>query len=419
MELRKIRSERKSSNIFPYDWKLLKVSDLTVEHRQGYYTKEEYLTNGQYYLIRGMDLKSPEVNWNNSPKIDATEEDYKLYKVELEDFLFVRSGNIGDYGIVNKEIPPSIFASYLIRFKFNNQLVLNQYFGSFYSSTYCMNQLSKITQGSSNININANNIKSLVIPLPPLPEQKAIAHILGLMDEAINKNNKVIAQKELRKKWQIQNLLTGKKRLEGFEKEKWRTKLLKDVLIPISRPVPKPSIPFLALGIRSHGKGTFLKYDFDPNKIEMDTLFVVRENDLIVNITFAWEGAIAIVKKEDDGALVSHRFPTFNFNPANGVVDYFRHFILQPRFKYLMGLISPGGAGRNRVLDKRDFLKLEVKVPSVSEQTAIAKVLQAADKEIQLLKTKTEKLKEQKKWLMQVLLTGKKRLKKSIIIKGE
>ena len=209
----------------------------------------------------------------------------------------------------------------------------------------------------------------------------------------------------------MQNLLTGKKRLSGFENEKWKVKLLEDVLIPTSRPVDKPSSEFLALGIRSHGKGTFLKHDFEPGKIEMETLFTVRENDLIVNITFAWEGAIAIVKKEDDGALVSHRFPTFTFNPANGVVDYFRHFILQPKFKYMMDLISPGGAGRNRVLSKKDFLKLEVKIPSPEEQTAIAQVLQTADKEIHLLKAKTERLKEQKKGMMQVLLTGKKRLK--------
>jgi len=80
-----------------------------------------------------------------------------------------------------------------------------------------------------------------------------------------------------------------------------------------------------------------------------------------------------------------------------------------------LDLISPGGAGRNRVLSKKDFLKLEVKIPSVEEQTAIAQVLQAADKEIQVLKTKAEKLREQKKGLMQVLLTGKKRLKVATI----
>jgi len=259
--------------------------------------------------------------------------------------------------------------------------------------------------------LNKSQFESVRIICPSLPEQKAIAHILSLMDTAINKNNFLIAKKELQKKWLMQNLLTAKKRLRGFEKEKWKMKLLEDVLIPISRPVDKPSSPFLALGIRSHGKGTFLKHDFEPGKIEMDTLFIVRENDLIVNITFAWEQAIAIAGKKDDGALVSHRFPTFTFNPDNAVMNFFRHFILQTKFKYLLDLISPGGAGRNRVLSKKDFLKLEVKIPSIKEQTAIARVLQAADKEIQLLKTKTEKLSEQKKGMMQILLTGKKRLK--------
>ena len=57
------------------------------------------------------------------------------------------------------------------------------------------------------------------------------------------------------------------------------------------------------------------------------------------------------------------------------------------------------------------FSIIKIKLPSLEEQTAIFQVLQAADKEIQLLKAKTDKLKEQKKGLMQVLLTGKKRLK--------
>jgi len=287
----------------------------------------------------------------------------------------------------------------------------NEFLFQYLFSSGISRQFYQLLVGSNYPAINSSDVRKLKIPLPLLPEQNAIAHLLSLMDTAINQNNQLIAQKELRKKWLMQNLLTGKKRLKGFENEKWKVKLLEEVLIPISRPVDKPSSSFLALGIRSHGKGTFLKPDFEPGKIEMDTLFIVKENDLIVNITFAWEQAIAIAGKKDDGALVSHRFPTFTFNPSNGVMNYFRHFILQLRFKYLLDLISPGGAGRNRVLSKKDFLKLEVKIPSVAEQTAIAKVLQAADKEIQLLKAKTDKLREQKKGMMQVLLTGKKRLK--------
>lgn len=207
----------------------------------------------------------------------------------------------------------------------------------------------------------------------------------------------------------MQQLLTGKKRLRGFNEE-WEKRNLREVLIPTFRPTNKPNSSFLALGIRSHGKGTFLKREFDPSKIDMDTLYRVKENDLIVNITFAWEGAIAIVNGEDDGALVSHRFPTYTFNKKAGVVDYFRYVILQPRLKYVLGLISPGGAGRNRVLSKTGFLKLTLQMPDVKEQAAIADILRAADRELDLLRNKLDAVMEQKKGLLQKLLTGQIRV---------
>jgi type I restriction enzyme S subunit len=197
----------------------------------------------------------------------------------------------------------------------------------------------------------------------------------------------------------------------GFEKTKWRIQPLENFIKLVVREVEKPNEPYLGIGLRSHGKGTFLKPNEQPEKNSMDVFYVVRPNDLIVNITFAWEQAIAIVKPEDDGALASHRFPTYTFKKEKGHVDFFRFLILQPRMKYMLLLISPGGAGRNRVMSKSDFIKLEFLLPEYDEQTAIAQVLQTADKEIQLLKAKTEKLKEQKKGMMQVLLTGKKRLK--------
>ena len=247
------------------------------------------------------------------------------------------------------------------------------------------------------------------LSLPPLHEQGKIAEIISAWDSAIMKTQETIKAKELRRKALMQRLLTGKKRLPGFLGD-WKKRHLSEVLIPTSRPTKKPEKRFLALGIRSHGKGTFLKREFDPSKIEMDTLYEVKENDLIVNITFAWEGAIAIAGSKDVGALVSHRFPTYTFNKKLIVVDFFRYGILQPRFRYMLGLISPGGAGRNRVLSKIDFLKLELKMPDVNEQAAIADVLKAANKELDLLRSKLDALKEQKKGLMQRLLTGQIRI---------
>ncbi len=287
----------------------------------------------------------------------------------------------------------------------------NEYLFQYLFSEGIQRQFHQLLVGSNYPAINSSDVKKLKVPLPPLPEQKAIARLLSTWDKAIHKTEQLIAQKELRKKWLMQNLLTGKIRLKGFENAKWEIQPLENLLKTVMREVTKPDQPYLGIGIRSHGKGTFLKKNVEPDKNSMDKFFVVRTNDLIVNITFAWEQAIAIVRPEDDGALASHRFPTFTFIKGVSHPEFFRFFILQPRMKFMLEMISPGGAGRNRVMSKSNFLKLEFLLPEYDEQTAIAKILNTADSEIELLKTKTYKLREQKKGLMQQLLTGAVRLK--------
>ena len=280
----------------------------------------------------------------------------------------------------------------------------------YYNLDFRYSELRQLSTGDGGRGgLNLNIINSIPVLLPSLPEQTAIAHCLSTWDKAIVAQTQLIAQKELRKKALMQQLLSGKKRLKGFEK-KWEVKLLSDLLIYTPREIDKPLTPFLALGLRSHGKGVFHKNNFDPKAIAMDKLYVVKENDLVINITFAWEQAVAIASKIDEGGLVSHRFPTYTFNLKNAVFLYFKFFILGTKFKSMLDLISPGGAGRNRVMSKKDFLKLEIKIPSIEEQTAIANILKCADAEIQLLKKKLQQLQDQKKGLMQVLLTGKKRL---------
>ena len=398
------------NSTIPKEWAVKKLGDCCLI--KGEYginaAAVEFSENLPTYL-RITDIDD-DGNFSTLKKASVNGENSDNYILQKGDIVFARTGaTVGKTYLFKETDGKLVFAGFLIRYRPDENILDVKHLKYFTDSSIYWNWVKTTSMRSGQPGINAAEYSSLKIPLPPLPEQRAIAKALSLMDTTINLNNQLVAQKELRKKWLMQNLLTGKKRLKGFSGE-WKTHRLKNVLVPVSRPVDKPLEAFLALGIRSHGKGTFLKPDFEPEKIAMETLYEVKENDLIVNITFAWEGAIAIVKPEDDGALVSHRFPTFNFNSKTGVVDYFRHLILQPRFRYMLDLISPGGAGRNRVLSQKDFLKLEVKIPKVDEQTAIAKVLQAADKEIALLKAKTDKLREQKKGMMQVLLTGKKRL---------
>lgn len=184
----------------------------------------------------------------------------------------------------------------------------------------------------------------------------------------------------------------------------WRTVALKDVLRPTSREVAKPESSYIGLGLRSHGKGTFPKADQHPDKIAMDRLYVVHRNDLIVNITFAWEGAIAIANDSDHGLYVSHRFPTYEFKSGVSSPDFFRYVITDKAFVFRLGVISPGGAGRNRVMNKNDFLRISTLLPSIGEQQKIADCMSSLDALIAAEEDKLEALKDHKKGLMRGLL---------------
>jgi restriction endonuclease S subunit len=222
----------------------------------------------------------------------------------------------------------------------------------------------------------------------------------------------------------LNNFLTGRRRIQKYVKNKqhqkttlgelpvdWKLKTLKSILNPVRKSlVPKQAEMYQQIGIRSHTKGIFYKEKVSGAELGDKSVFWIEPDCFIVNIVFAWEHAIAKTTENEIGMIASHRFPMFK--PKEGVMnlDYLLYFFKSLRGKHLLGLASPGGAGRNKTLGQSEFVKLQIPVPSIEEQTAIAQVLQAADKEIQLLKTKTEKLRGQKKGMMQVLLTGKKRL---------
>jgi type I restriction enzyme S subunit len=247
-------------------------------------------------------------------------------------------------------------------------------------------------------------------PVPPLPEQRKIAASLRSWDEALGQLAALSRAKERRKTALMQQLLTGRQRLKRFT-GKWTDAPLGSVVAPNARIVPKPSEAFLAAGIRSHGKGVFLKRQFKPEDIALEELFQIRANDLVVNITFAWEGAVAIVPPEADGALVSHRFPTYECIPGKTVVAFLRHVIRSRRFVFACGLASPGGAGRNRVLGKDAFLGIPIQLPPLPEQEAIAAVLDTCDEELRLLRAQRAAVDQQKRGLMQELLTGRLRVR--------
>lgn len=403
----------KNEMVLPIGWEMKSLGEIGKFSKGKGILKDQVISEGFPCVRYGEIYTKYDYIINEFQSFISTETASESNEIKSGDILFAGSGEtIEDIGKSITYIgSEKVFAGGDIVI-FSPESNINSICLSYTLETdFSRKQKRVFGQGNSVVHIYASDLSRLKIPVPPLPEQSAIANVLFTWDTAIQTTQALISQKEQEKKWLMQHLLTGKKRLKGFENTKWKTQSLESVVKLIVREVPKPNVPYLGIGLRSHGKGTFLKHDEQPEKNSMDKFYVVRPNDLIVNITFAWEQAIAIVKPEDNGALASHRFPTYEFLKDKGHPDYFRYVIVQPRMKYMLELISPGGAGRNRVMSKKDFIKLEMQIPDFKEQTAIASVLQTADKEITLLKTKLKQQKLQKKGLMQVLLTGKVRVK--------
>lgn len=180
----------------------------------------------------------------------------------------------------------------------------------------------------------------------------------------------------------------------------WKEFKMIDLVTPVVREVLKPSSSYKKLSVRSHAKGTFHQVVEDPNTVAMDKLYLVHENDLIVNITFAWEHAIAIAEEKDHNLLVSHRFPTFLINKSD--INFIKYLVSLNSFKNRLDLISPGGAGRNRVLNKKDFNNLKLFVPvEMEEQKKIGIFFTNFDKTIALHQQELDALKQTKQGFLQ------------------
>jgi type I restriction enzyme S subunit len=258
-------------------------------------------------------------------------------------------------------------------------------------------------------NIPREAYLSIPVLIPPLSKQRRIADILLTWDGALDSLDRQITRKRKLFTSLREGLVHGTRKLAGHYEPR-NTKALGEFLRPIKRAVPKPSEPYLALSLRSHGKGTFHRHVDRPEEVDMDTLYGVGGRDLIVNITFAWEGAIALAKAKDEGCLVSHRFPTFEIDETKVDRDFLGYAVNDKHFFYYLGIASPGGAGRNRVLNQHDFLEIEIPFPTVGEQHLIAKVLVDAERELVALESQRTALERQRDALASELLTGRLRV---------
>jgi type I restriction enzyme S subunit len=168
----------------PAHWSVKKLRRCLLEHRQGYYSSESYVDDG-VKLVRISDLTEfGRIAFTNCPHVGECA-DIEPFLLNPFDFVFARTGGAGMFGMVEQELPRSVYASYLIRFRFDNSLMSN-FLRYFFLSDEFQKALKRNIHGGVNQNVHAEDIKDQAVVIPPIREQSAIAAFLDRETAKIN-----------------------------------------------------------------------------------------------------------------------------------------------------------------------------------------------------------------------------------------
>lgn len=289
----------------------------------------------------------------------------------------------------------------------DNTLILNV--KSCYNFNFAYNQLlyynlNKLVFGSGQPLVTAGQLKSLKILLPPLSEQQKIAEILNVWDKAIEKQTQLIEKLELRKKGLMQQLLTGKKRLPGFGGE-WKK--------------VKAGLLFGSSSIRSNKFEPLLSVTQDKGVVPRDMLEtrVTMPNGDLSSFKLVNVGDFVISLRSFEGGLEYSKYrgivsPAYTvLKKKTDISDVFYKVYFKSNDFIQRLAVAVIGIRDGKQISYSDFCYIKIPCPSLQEQNAIANVFVSCDNEISLAKQKLNVFQQQKKGLMQVLLTGKKRVK--------
>lgn len=398
----------------PKDWMVKRLGEIG-ELKNGINKDKEDFGFG-FPMINLMDVFGISRVFKNNLKlglVNSTERDIKEFSLEKGDVLFIRSSvkpsGVGLTTLICDNLENTTYSGFIIRFRDNGYLDFEFKAHCFFEENFRKRLLNKSTI-SANTNINQGALNSLSLAVPPLPEQTAIANLLSTWDKAIQTTNSLIEQKQNRKKWLMQILLTGKKRLKGFEKEKWVMQKISSIAKEVSIR-NKEDMDLVVLSCTKYD-GLVPSLEYFGRKIYSDDLTtykIVPKSHFAYATNHIEEGSIGYQTKLEL-SLISPMYTVFK---TDGSVDdiYLYRVLKSQLYIHEYKKRMEGSIDRRGGLRWEEFSKIKVPVPSTKEQNAISSFFVVVDKEIELMKKKLDQLNEQKKGLMQILLTGKKRLK--------
>jgi type I restriction enzyme S subunit len=234
--------------------------------------------------------------------------------------------------------------------------------------------------------LSSGDVRKIRLGAPPESEQRAITMFLdretAWIDALVAKEERLVGLLE-----EQRSALRARAVTRGLDQsapvsetgsivfpeipDGWELRKLRRVITRIRRPVKvNLDAEYREIGIRSWGKGIFHKEAVRGALLEEKSVFEIEPGDFILNIVFAWEGAVAVATELERGMVGSHRFPTFRCSDEVSL-DYLLMVLQTEQGRALMEVNSPGAAGRNKTIRLDQFLSETIPLPSLDEQREI------------------------------------------------
>jgi len=387
----------------PLEWQILEADAATLKISKGTTPpRSEIGSRGKIPFLRVNNLSFDGVLNDRSDFIFVSPESHNKFlsrsKAYPGDILMNIVGPpLGKTALLDEKYEEYNMNQAIVFYRLRSELLHAGYFIAFLNSANAQDWLqsrSKKTSGQQNLTIEI--CKQLPVPVPPLPEQKKIAQILSTWDKAITTTEKLLANSERQKKALMQQLLTGKKRLMDGNGDRFKggRKFLKfdEVFVVLNR------------------KSTQIK---SSEYLERGAVPVVDQGQKLIagycNNKEVYSDIPVIVFGDHTRCL---KWIDFEFCPgADGTQVINTKTIIHNKFGYYLLLNTDiPNLGYSRHM--KELKEKEFKFPlEIEEQQKIAAVLSASDQEISVIQKNLEALKNEKKSLMQQLLTGKRRVK--------
>ncbi|WP_347474193.1 restriction endonuclease subunit S [Acinetobacter thermotolerans] len=402
----------------PNEWEILSLSQVSkvidCKHRT------------PHYVESGIPLISPgTIKWGaldlTSPTKRVTEDEYQSLMdhctVEIGDLVMSRNQSVGVLSFVDS-MKPFVLGQDTVLIKAEKSD--SKYLFYKIQSEEVQKRIVRLAGGSTFARINLADIRKLILECPPLVEQKKIAQILSTWDQAISATEKLLENSQQQKKALMQQLLTGKKRLldeNGVKfSEEWKKGKLNDLVKIDSGFAFKSSdftnsfdgVPIIRMSDFKNG-GLDIREAAKVSKEITNSLQRFRLNS--GDFVFGMSGSLSNygwVKEKDLPCYLNQRVGRLVAN-EQGDQKFVTYLYLSEKVQQSIIDKAAGAAQLN--ISVNDLRGIQVFYPVKEEQQKIAKIISVADKEIEILQKKLDCLKQEKKALMQQLLTGKKRVK--------